>query len=797
MQAFRLILRLARRELREGLKGFGVFLACLALGVAAIAGVQSVSRAVLASLAEDGRSILGGDVAVRQLYRSFTDAERSAFRETGAVSIQAELRAMARPPGDAPAALVELKAVDDAYPLFGRVELEGGGDLADALDRRDGQWGAAVEQGVLDRSGLKSGDAVRVGDADYRIRGVIAREPDRAAAGTISFAPRMLVRLDSLDAAGLLRPGSLVYWNAKIALPSGRTPDAWRADIARRFPSAGWRVYDMSNASPQIANFIERMSLFLTLVGLTSLLVGGVGVGNAVRAHLDRKAATVATLKCLGGPGELVVAVFLVQILALAGLGIAAGLAVGAMAPPLVASLIDGLLPVSIRIGVYPGALAEAAAFGLLTALTFSLVPLGRAREVSPAALFRDVVAPADGNPRLGYIVATAAAAAILAALAVLTAEHRMLAAWFVVAAIGAFGVFRGASALVTAAAARFKRIRYPSLRLAIANLHRPGNPTAGVVLSLGLGLTVLVAVSQIEGNFTERVTDSLPKSAPSFFFIDIQPDQLAGFRNAVLGVDGTSDLRIVPSLRGRIATVNGRDADAALVNRERAWVLEGDRGLTYSAEPPPESDVVAGRWWAPDYRGPQLLAIDRNVAEAFGVGPGDRIGINVLGRAIEAEIAVVRRIDYSRMQINFALVFSPGALEGAPQTFIATVRCPPQKEAALQRAVLAGFSNITTVRVKEALDTITDLIGRIGTAVRATAAVTILAGTLVLAGAMAAGHRRRAYDAVVLKVLGATRGDVGRAFLFEYGLLGLITGVVATAVGTLAAWAVLTQVMN
>ncbi|MGQ9366375.1 ABC transporter permease [Azospirillum sp. ST 5-10] len=799
-----LALRFARRELRGGLQGFRIFLACLALGVAAIAAVQSVSDGILDGLNEDGRAILGGDVAVRQIYSPATDEQRAVLEASGRVSTTVEARAMVRS-ADAEgtdASLAELKAVDGAYPLYGTVALRDGGGapaaLAAALERRDGRWGAVVEDTVLDRLGIAVGDPLRLGDATYTVRDVIAREPDRASSGGFSLGPRVMVALESLPETGIMRPGSLLYWNHKVALPPSANLAAWRAALDERFPDAGWRVRDYTNASPQVARFIERMTLFLTLVGLTALLVGGVGVGNAVRAHLDQRAATVATMKCLGAPGALVFETYLAQILILAALGIAIGLVLGAVAPLLLGAFLEGLLPVAVHVGVYPGALAIAAAFGLLTALTFSLWPLGRAREVPAGALFRDTVAPAGGRPRAVYIAATALCGLALGGLAVATAQHKGFALWFVGGAAATLATFRAAAWLVTAGAARARRPRRPGLRLALANLHRPGNPTGSVVLSLGLGLTVLVAIALIQGNFARRIGETIPQDAPAFFFIDIQPDQYAAVRDRVLAVPGTADFEAVPSLRGRIDSVNGIPAEQAVVDRDEAWVLRGDRGVTYSATLPAGSEIVAGSWWADDYRGPPLVSIHTAVAEALGVGPGDRIGVNILGRTIEAEIASVRAADFSTLSINFTMVFAPGTLEAAPQTWIATVRAgSPAVEAAVQRAVLAGFPNVTVVRVKDALDTVASMLGHIGTAVRATAGITLVAGTLVLAGAVAAGHRRRVYDAVVLKVLGATRGDVLRAFLVEYGLLGLITAAIAGLVGTVTAWAVLTLLMD
>lgn len=795
----RLAATFARREMRGGLRGFRIFLACLTLGVGAIATVQSVSFGIMDALRSDGRAILGGDVALRILYREAAPEQLAWLRERGAVVASAEMRAMARDPADAgKATLVELKSVGEAYPLYGTFTLtDGRTDIQAVLAERNGVWGAVVEDTLAVRLDLTPGDRLNVGDATVEVRGIIAREPDRAGAGSFSLGPRLLVADGALRTTGLVQQGSLITWSYLVRLNPPTDHTAFRAQLKDAWPDAGWRVRDYTNAAPQLARFVDRLALFLTLVGLTALLVGGVGVGNAVRSYLETKTATIATLKCLGARGGLIFEVYLVQILLLAAIGIALGLAVGAVAPILAGRALADLLPITARIGVYPGALGIAAAFGFLTALAFSLWPLGRAREIPAAALFRDAVAPGQGRPRALYIALMLLSGLGLAGLAVATSEAKGFAAAFVAGSILTLGAFWVAGWMVTRVAARIGRPRNPVLRLAVANIHRPGNPTGAVVLSLGLGLTVLVAIALIEGNFRLAVKETIPENAPAFFFVDIQPDQVQDFNKTVLAVPGASDLNEVPQLRGRVSTVNGKPAEQAIVNREHAWVLNGDRGVTYQAKAPENDTILAGAWWPADYAGPPKLAIYKDVADAFGIGPGARMGINILGRDVEAEVAVVRDLDFTTVGINFTIVFSPGVLEGAPQTFLATVRATPEAELAVQRAVTERFSNITVVRVKEALETVNGILGNIGLAVRVTAAVTLLAGTLVLAGAIAAGHKRRVYDSVVLKVLGATRGTVARAFLLEYGLLGLITAAVASALGTLTAWAVLTKVMS
>ena len=320
--------------------------------------------------------------------------------------------------GDA-SALVELKAVDGAYPLYGTVELDGASDLATALAPIDGRWGAAVDPIVLDRLGLALGDTVRIGEATLELRATIRREPDRAGGGTFTLGPRVMIAEPALAATDLTQPGSMIYWHYRLALPPETTTQAFRADLAEAWPSAGWRVRDFTDAAPQLQRMIERLALFLTLVGLTALLVGGVGVGNAVKSYLDGRLATIATLKCLGAPSRLVFQVYLIQILALAAAGTAIGLAVGIAAPFAVAWLIADLLPIEARFGIYPGALALAAGFGLLTALTFSLLPLARARLLPAGALFRDLVAPTRGRRDHGMLIALAASSAALGGLAI------------------------------------------------------------------------------------------------------------------------------------------------------------------------------------------------------------------------------------------------------------------------------------------------------------------------------------------------------------------------------------------
>jgi putative ABC transport system permease protein len=797
-----LSLRLALRELRAGLGGFRIFVACIALGVMAIAAVGSFAQSLADGLAREGRVILGGDASFSLIHRETSAEERAFLAGRGEVSVAATMRAMARSP-DGRASLVEIKAVDGAYPLYGSVVLEPAGDLAAALARRDGTHGAVADEALFARLDLEPGARLLVGNAEVEVRAILKTEPDKLAGG-IGFGPRLLVGEAALRATGLVQPGSLVRWHSRLKLPDSDASDRATESAVRAtraaFPDAGWNIRTRSNASPQLERNIERFTQFLTLVGLTALLVGGVGVANAVKGHLDRKRDVIATMKSLGATGGRIFAIYLTQVVVLALLGSVIGLAIGTALPFLIAWGFGAVIPLPIEPAVQPEAMALALVYGLVTALAFALWPLGRAHDVPAASLFRDEVAPDRRGPRKRYVAATVVAVSALAALAVLLAYDRRIATIFVGAAALVFVGLRLVAALVMAAARRAPRPRSTMLRLAISNIHRPGALTPTVVLSLGLGLAVLVTVTLIEGNLRRQLTAALPERAPSFYFVDIQSGEAERFDAFVRARAPAAALERVPMLRGRIVAGGGVRSEDLKPAANAAWVLQSDRGITYANDVPEGSRVVEGQWWAPGYQGSPLVSMEKRIADGLGLKLGDELVVNVLGRNIAARIANLRTVDWQNLGINFVLVYSPGTFRGAPHTDLATLTYPAASaadEAALLKAVAEAFPAVTTVRVKDAIDAVGGILSKLVVAIRGASLLTILAAILVLGGALAAGHRHRVYDAVVLKTLGATRGRLVGAYALEYVLLGLATGLFGVAAGSIAAWLIVTEVMN
>ncbi|MCA0871927.1 FtsX-like permease family protein [Seohaeicola saemankumensis] len=796
--SLRIASRLARRELRGGLRGFRIFLACLALGVAAIAAVGSVRAAIEAGLTREGAALLGGDAEMQFTYRFATQEERDWIARTALRSSEiVDFRSMAvvGRDGQEERGLTQVKAVDGAYPLVGAVQLTPDMPLEQALAGRDGLPGAVMERVLIDRLGLSPGEGFRLGTQDFVLMATLTREPDGAAGG-FGLGPRTIVATPALADSGLLEPGTLYSTKYRLALPPG-TDLAATAQIAKsRFESAGLRWTDARNGAPGVATFVNRLGAFLILVGLSGLAVGGVGVSAAVRAYLGGKTEVIATLRTLGADRVTIFQTYFLQIGVLSLLGIAIGLALGGLIPVLLGPLISDQLPVPAVFSIYPAPLGEAALYGLLTAFVFTLWPLARTEEVRAATLFRDALASARLLPAPRYLAAIVVGLGALVGLAALFSGSPRLTLWTT-------GGILGALVLLSAAAFAIRRLARagagvardrPALRWALAAIGGPLEGAGSVVLSLGLGLSVLAAVGQIDGNLRAAISGNLPDVAPSYFFVDIQKDQMPGFMARLENDPAVSKIESAPMLRGVITRINDRPARDVAGDH---WVVRGDRGLTYAATPSANTHLTAGDWWPEDYTGPPQISFATEEAEEMGLSLGDRITVNVLGRDITATITSFREVDFSTAGMGFVLTMNPAALQGAPHSFIATVYAEEEAEAAILRDLAGEFPNITAIRVRDAIDRVSGVLAGLASATSWGAGVSLLTGFLVLIGAAAAGEPARTYEAAILKTLGAPRRRILMSFALRSALLGAAAGVVALGAGLIGGWAVSTQVLE
>ncbi|TBW39969.1 FtsX-like permease family protein [Siculibacillus lacustris] len=806
--ALRFAARELRGNLRRGLRGFGIFVACLALGVAAIAGVSALGRSFDETLSRQGDVILGGDLALAINHTAATPEERAYLEAQGRVSEVATLRAMARSGDGATTALVEVKAVDAAYPLVGRLTVVGGDDGRTRLGVEAGADGplhrVLVEEAALDRLKVAVGDVVTVGTARLKIAGVIAEEPDRLSAG-LGFGPRLMMTRDALDATGLLAPGSLVRWQSRLLFSDRRDVDGAIARVSAGarsgFPQAGWEIRSRRDAAPGTKATIERFVQFLTLVGLTTLVIGGVGVANAVAAHLERRRSTIAIWKALGATGGFVAMVHGLEIGAIALVGIGLGLGIGALVPFVLAGPFGDALGLALQPVLAPAELAAAGLEGLLTAAMFVAAPLAAAVATRPAVLLRDGEPASDARARIWrWSLALVPGAALVALVLLSSPDRRITVPYLVVTAVALVGLRLAGEGLVLLAR-RLPRPPIFELRSAMAAIGRPGAPTASIVLSLGLGATLVAALVQIESGLTTAIARTLPGQAPSFFFLDVPARDADAFRGFLDGAATGARIEDVPMLRGRIVRLKGVPAEEAKVAESSRFVLAGDRGITFAARPPEGTTITAGNWWSETHAGPPQVSFDDETARGLGLGLGDAITVNVLGRDIEARVANLRHIEWDRLSINFFMVFSPDTFRGAPVTRLVTVAWPgggsAEQERTLFRAVVERFPTITAIRVKDALAQVDALVRRSAQGISVVAGFALVAAVLVLGGALAARSEARIRDAAILTAIGATRRRLMSALAIEFALVAVVGGVFAGVVGTLAARWVVAGVMK
>ncbi|SMX26284.1 FtsX-like permease family protein [Pelagimonas phthalicica] len=786
--------RFARRELRGGLRGFRIFLACLALGVAAIAGVGSVRSAIQLGLTEQGAVLLGGDAKAEFTYRFANEEEKAWLASISEqMSEVTDFRSMAtvEREGEAERALTQVKSVDAAYPLLGEIVLDPPMQLTAALD---GQ-GAVMAPALADRLGLEPGDSFRLGSQEFTLNAILEREPDDAGDG-FGLGPRTIVRTKALDGSGLLAPGSLFDTEYRMTLPVGSDLDTLAAQAKSEFERSGLKWRDSRNGAPGVARFVESLGSFLVLIGLSGLAVGGVGVSAAVRAYLASKTSVIATLRTLGATRTVIFQTYFLQIGALSLLGIAIGLALGALVPILLGPIIGAALPIPAVFTLHPAPLAEAAVYGVLTALVFTLWPLARAEEVRAATLMRDALQGAKRLPAARYVVATLVLLGLLIGTAVMFSGNAMLTLWTAGGILGALILLALAAQLIRILARTFARRARgrPVWRWALAAIGGPGESAGSVVLSLGLGLSVLAAVGQIDGNLRGAIARDLPDIAPSYFFVDIQKDQMPGYLDRLQKDPAVSRVDSAPMLRGIITRINGEDAEKVAGEH---WVIRGDRGITYAAEPDSRTTITEGEWWPKDYAGPPQISFAAEEAEELGLQLGDTLTLNILGRDITAEITSFREVDFSTAGIGFVMTLNPSALQGAPHSFISTVYAEEEAEAQILRDLASTYPNITAIRVRDAIDRVTEMLAGISDAVRWGAAASLLTGFLVLIGAAAAGEGARTYEAAVLKTLGASRRRILSSFTLRSALVGGAAGLVSLGAGIAGGWAVMTFVME
>jgi len=785
--------RIARRDLNRRFRGLRLLLVCLFLGVGALAAIGTLAAAIRGELSSQGQVLLGGDVEVEVWQRPLTQEETALLERYGTLSQGLRMQAMAST--DDAATPVELKAVDANWPLYGTLVLQGGHRMGAPPPGH-----AWLAQGAAERLGVSPGDTFRIGTAILRVGGIIAEEPDRLSEG-FQLGQTVIVPYDLPRQAGLIAPGSM--YETKTRLRFAGSPDLEQVVemIEQRFPDAGLDISTRERASPGAERFVGRMGEFLTLVGLAALVIAGIGIGGGVASYLEARRAGIATLKILGASSGDIVRIYALQVGAAALAGSLAGLLAGVLVTPLLAQALGELLPVQTGFVINLPALLRAALFGLLVALVFAAPPLLRARDYPAMALMRARVAPLAQGWR-GALLPVGLGLAGIAAVAVLGSPQPWLNALFLAGAAALLALLAGLGALIRRLAARAPRPANPILRAALANLHRPGAATSSLVTALGFGLSAFVLLAAVETSLDANIQRSVPERAPDYFVLDIPRDRLGEFEAAVEQRAPGAGIEAVPTLRGAILAY-GPAGEQIVVSQleelpEGAWALRGERGLTYAARLPQGNSLVRGEWWPADYSGSPLVSVDEELAEAIGLEIGDILTVGLLGVERTARVASIRRIDWESMGFNYVLVFSPNTFADAPHNLAATVALPPGGTASGLLGDLArAFPSSSVIEVGPLLVQARAILEQVALAILAAAGVAVLAGIAVLLGAIAAARAQRTYDSVILRVLGASSGQLLLLQLAEFVMLAAVLAVVALGLGSVLAWLIVTQLFE
>jgi len=781
----------AIRDIRGSFKSFALVLSCLVIGLSAITALQISAASVLGSISENSRTILGADWVIRQIYTPIGKAERDWLHGKGAtLSETIEFRPMLINPETGDTTLVELKVVDTLYPLYGDFGLTSNQALQTQLKK-----GPVLDPTLQARLNLTNGSVVQLGNANFQIVDWIVNEPDKAGGGRFGLAPRVMMSAEDFKKTGLQNPGSLINYDLRIRWPEGKTPSL--DEFKNAFPMATWRIQTHENASPQIQRFVNNVLQFLTLVGLSALLIGGIGISNGLRAYFETRLTSIAIYKMIGTPNHLVRKIYFWQIGFLTVIGIILGLALGSLIPWLGLSSIQNMLPFPIELKFSLGSLIIPTVFGLLTIWLFALWPLGQAELASPLLLFRRGASIDYQRPKNDIILFIIFAALALSFFIFETSTFKVFSLAFIIGAFLCFIIFYGLGFLIIKIASRNTNKAPLPLRLALTNLSGPRNATILTLISIGIGLTVLASVTLIDRNMRGILSERMPKDAPSFFFLDVQPNQKNDFKAFLENWPNASNLVMTPNLRGRIKSVNGVPAAEALIDTRESWLLQNDRGFTYTTSQPAHSLITSGEWWPKDYNGPPLISVVDDIQKGFGVKVGDEITVTILGRDITAKIANIREVNWTSFTINFAITFAPGTLEGAPHSWLATVIAPPDSEAQLQRAISKSFPNISMVRVTEAIESVQNILDQLVTAIRVMTILCLLTGIFVLVGALGTTRLQRSYDTVILKVMGTPQSLILKSLSIEFILLGLCSTLLAGFFGIAVSWGVMEPLMD
>lgn len=791
--------RIATRDLRGNARHFVIFLFSLILGTATIATVGLLLSSAQQGIKNDADGLLGGDILVRTLYQSPPKEAKDYMVAQGKWLEYSTLRTMARVANERPdkpnsinAQIAELKSVPPSYPLAGSFTTNPSLEYDALYHAQNGIYGAAVEQELLSLLELSIGDAIMVGEQRFTIRAIITNEPDRLGAN-YSLGPRIMIAEEALQATGLVQFGSMINYVNVVKLNDATRLADVESMLMETHNNGSFQLRTTENAAPGLKRALDRLGLFLTFAAIATLLIGGIGIANATKSYLSSRLLTIARFKCLGTTQKETLWIYTIQMGLLCLTSIIIGLGFAILIQQAILSFFANSLPVATDNVISATPLLIAAAYGICTTLLFSAPALVSAVKTSPTALLRHSAVQQSVQlvmtPGLIAICLLGFAAIII--LTIIFVDNLMLTLVFFAAFSAAALAFYGLAALIKHSSKRFSNSQNRSIatRMALKNLARPHAMTTSFSLSLGLSLTLMAALGIIAANFYQQLRYSPPEEAPDFFLVDIQPHQYEAFRDDINSRTGVDTLELMPMIRGRITELNGKPLTAEMVDPKVRWALQGERGITFSDTPPDNNGITEGEWWPKNYAGEPLVSFGDELAEGMGIKVDDVMTFNVGQQMIHARVASLREIDWTTLQMNFGIILSPNAMPDMPPLYLGTVHINDAEEINVLRHLLTHYPSISVIRIKATLKRVSELFGSVATLILAVGGLTIIAGICVIFGSLGTTLRNRAYESMLLNVLGQTRRAIRHIVTREMAYLCVSGVVLALAMGSLISY--------
>jgi putative ABC transport system permease protein len=786
------ILKMAWRDTRASRRRLLLFSLSIVLGIAALVAVGSLRDNLSRAIDDQTKSLLGADLVVDARAEPTPAVQQFIASLGGEQAREESFNSMLVVPAGGGTRLVQVRALAGGFPFYGDFETAPAGGRA----LLGAGLHAVPEQSLLVQFGLKVGDKVRLGGTDFTVVGGLLKVPGENAVFA-SFAPRVFIPLAAVEGTGLLRPGSLARHRTYFKFPPGTDVEALVQRHRDRFRTLRLSFDTTEARKRELGQSLGNVNSFLALVGFASLFLGAIGVASAVHAHIRQKIPTVAILRCLGASAPVSFAIYLVQGLGLGVIGTALGAMLGVGVQLALPPLLRDFLPFSLDIAVSWPAVGRGVGAGLVVSVVFALLPLLEVRRVSPLLALRSAFAESGAGGRdplraalLGVIVL------LVFAFAIWQTERWALGAGLAGALLACFAVLAGMARLIAAVAKKLRLRALPyAWRQGLANLHRPGNRTLLLLVSLGLGTFLMMALYLTRGTLLGQLRVVGGGDRPNLMLFDIQDDQVAPLAELLRGA-GAPVRQQAAIVTMRIAALKGRPvADLLKEGRWRAgaWTLRREYRSTYRGGLADTEKVTAGKFTGRAAPGTARVpvSLEESVARDMQVQVGDELDFDVQGVPVKAVVGSLRHVEWRRMQPNFFIVFPEGVLEDAPKFHVMAVHADsPAASARVQQAVVRDFPNVSAIDLALVIQTIDDVYAKASFVVGFLALFTVLTGVVVLAGAVLIGRHQRVRESVLLRTLGATRRQVNRIMLAEYLVLGTLGAVTGIVLAVAANWA-------